>query len=48
MHLSLITVLIGVAGVIALPGSKVDLDPRTAVDRKLEVREPQVSSCTIF
>lgn len=43
MHLSLITVLVGVAGVIALPVSKIDLDPQTAVDGKLEVREPQVS-----
>lgn len=44
MQLSLITVLVAVAGVIALPASKTDLDPQTTVDGKLEVREPQVSS----
>lgn len=43
MHLSLIPLLVTVTGVIALPVSKMDLDPQMAVEGKLEAREPQVS-----
>lgn len=43
MQLSLISFLVAVAGVIALPVSKVDLDSQTAVEEKLEIRAPQVS-----
>lgn len=41
MQRSLILWLVAVAGVIALPISKMDLDPQAAVEGKLEV---QVSS----
>ena len=44
MHLSMIPFLVAVASVIALPVLKMDLDPQTAVEGKLEVREPQISS----
>lgn len=43
MKLILIPFLVAVASVIALPVLKMDLDPQTAVEGKLEVREPQVS-----
>lgn len=44
MRYSLILSLIAVAGVIALPVSKMGLDSQARVEGKLEVREPQVSS----
>lgn len=43
MHFPLSFFLVAVAGVIALPVSKIGLDPQTTVQRELEVREPQVS-----
>ncbi len=43
MHLCLVLSLVAVAGVIALPVTKIDLDPQMAVEGKLEAREPQVS-----
>ena len=42
MHLFLIPFLAAVAGVIALPVLK--MGPQAAVEGKLEVREPEVSS----
>lgn len=42
MNLTLISFLVAVASAITLPVSEMDLDPQTAVKRKLEVREPQV------
>ena len=48
MHLCLALSLVAVAGVIALPVTKMDLDPQMAVEGKLKVREPQVSlSCQV-
>lgn len=44
MRLSLITALVGLSGVIAMPISKTDLDSQMAVDGKLEIREQVVSS----
>lgn len=44
MQLFLIPFLVAVAGAIALPVSKMGLDPQVAVERNLEVRESQVSS----
>lgn len=48
MHLFLVLSLVAVAGVIALPVTKMDLDPQMAVEGKLEAREPEVSlSCQV-
>lgn len=44
MQLFLIPLLVAVTGAIALPVSKMSLDPQVAVERNLEVRESQVSS----
>ena len=44
MHRSLILFLVAVAGVIALPVSKMGFDPQAAVEEKLEVRKETVSS----
>lgn len=43
MKLILIPFLVAIASVLALLVLKMDLDPQTAVEGKLEVREPQVS-----
>lgn len=44
MRYSLIHSLIAEAGGIALPASKMGLNPQAPVEGKLEVREPLVSS----
>ena len=44
MRLFLVPFLVAVAGAIALPVSEMGLDPQAAVEGKLEVREPEVSS----
>lgn len=43
MYLRLVLSLVAVAGVIALPVSKLDFDPQIAVEGKLVARELQVS-----
>lgn len=47
MNLTLIPFLVSVASAITLPVSDMDLSPQTAVEGKLEVREPAVS-CFFF
>lgn len=44
MRLSLISVVAVIAGVIALPVAKMDIDSQAGVEGKLEIRETQVSS----